>query len=204
MIDNNLAKRNSFNSFLNTYFNLFVVIFVSILLFISYLVVLKPKVDSTTAAISENISSHQRILQAEKTKLASLESAIADFGKIDQVDLDRVNQILPDNYDKELLFGELEEIITKNGFEPTSISISKEDDEAKDSSNNSNAPEVVKVSDKIGLVNINIGIAAIDYAGLKNLLGALENNLRLLDVEKVTLGGDKTVSLQLQTYYYQK
>jgi hypothetical protein len=154
-------------------------------------------------AISDNISSHQKILQAEKIKLASLQTAIADFNKIDQVDLDRVNAILPNNYDKELLYGEIEEIIVKSGYEPTLISISKEDDALKEGAT---PPKIVvpKVSDKIGLVNISINISAIDYAGLKNLLDVFENNLRLIDVEKVALTPDKTVNLQLVTYYYKK
>ena len=206
MINNNLnlAKKNSLNNFLNTYFNLFVILFVTLLLLLSYFLILKPKVDSTTLAISENISSHQKILQAEKIKLATLETAIADFNKIDPVDLDRVNAILPNNYDKESLYGELEEIITKNGFVPTSINISKEDDPVKDASSNPEKTVVAKVSDKIGIVNISIDISAIDYAGLKNLIGVLESNLRLLDVRNVSLTPDKTVNLQLATYYYKK
>ena len=69
MINSNLAKKNQINTFLNNYFNLFVVVFVSFSLFVAYLFLLKPKVDETTMTISENISSHEKLLQAEKNKL---------------------------------------------------------------------------------------------------------------------------------------
>jgi len=207
MTNNNLAKKNSINTFLNKYFNLFVVVFVSFLLFFSYILILQPKVTETATAISENISSHQRLLTAEKTKLKNLKEAVAIYDNIDKVDLERVNRILPNDYNKELLFGELEELITRNGFIPTSIILNKED-----GTTHSDTPapvdqndQTIKDSSKIGLINISLNIASVDYAGLKNLLEVLESNLRILDVKKVSLdGGGHAGTLELTTYYYKK
>ncbi len=193
MAENNLSKQNFINNLLNTYFNLFVVIFVSLLLIISYFLILKPKVDTTTAAISENISSHQKMLQAETTKLASLKAAVASYDKIDKADSDRINKILPDDYDKELLYGELEEIITRNGFIPLSISLNKDDSKVID-------PKL----GKIGVINISLSIASVDYNGLKSLLNFLESNLRILDVKNVGLSGGRSGKIELSTYYYKK
>lgn len=205
MIYNNLAKKNSINNFLNTYFNLFVVIFVSILLVMSYFLILKPKVEKTTTAISENITSHQKILQAEKTKLASLEASVAVYNNIDKIDLERVNRILPNDYDKELLYGEIEEIISKNGFMLTSITLNKEGEESKvATAGNGSKEAVVKVSDKIGIVNLSLNLASVDYAGLKSLLNILENSLRIFDVKSLGLNGSTSASLELTTYYYKK
>jgi len=206
--NNNLAKKNSLNTFLNKYFNLFVVIFVSFLLFIGYLLILQPKVSSASAAISENISSHQKLLQAEKIKLANLKEAIKDYDNIDTVDLDRVNRILPNEYDKELLYGEIEELITKNGFTPISITLTKEGEagatgQSAPSDASSNEATTTE-SSKIGVINISLNIASVDYAGLKNLLAILESNLRLLDVKKLSLDGGHSGGLELSTYYYKK
>lgn len=198
----NLARKNLINTFLNTYFNLFVVIFVSFLMFASYLFILQPKMQKTTTAISENISSQQKLLQAQKTKLANLQKAIASYNSIDKVDSERINQILPDDYNKELLYGEIEELITRNGFVPSLISLTKEGEGADVKGT---APtEAAKISDKIGVINISLGIASVDYAGLKNLLSILESNLRLLDVKQVSLSGGQAGSLELSTYYYKK
>ncbi len=207
MIDNGLGKKNYINSLLNNYFNLFVVIFVSFLLFLSYFLLLKPKVDETTNAISENISSHEKLLQAEKEKLSNLQTALISYNKIDPIDLARVNGILPNEYNKEALYGELEEIIKQNGFILTGIDLSKEGEVATDEKATPVKPEEVvkdKTSSKIGTIDIDLKISSIDYAGLKNLLGVLENNLRLLDIKELSLSGGDSVSLKLSTYYYKK
>ena len=204
---NNLVKKNLINTFLNTYFNLFVVILVSFLLLMSYFFILQPKINKTTQAISENISSHQKLLQAEKNKLTNLREAIDAYSKIDVIDSARINKILPNNYNKELLYGEIEEMIIKNGFIPTSITLNKEDEDQGTTgavAKSDSKVEATKVSDKIGVVNISLSIASVDYAGLKNLLGVLENNLRLLDVKKLSLDGGHSGSLELSTYYYKK
>lgn len=205
MINSGLAKKNQINTFLNNYFNLFVVIFVSLLLFMAYLFLLRPKVDATTMTISENISSHEKLLEAEKNKLSSLQGAVLSYNNINKVDLDRVNTILPDDYDKEALYGEIEEIIKQNGFTPTLISITKDSEAVKtDIGSDVKAVVVPEISEKVGTINIDVSISAIDYAGLKNLLQVLENNLRIINVKKVTLGDKNSASLEFSTYYYKK
>jgi len=199
MIDNNLGKKNYINNLLNTYFNLFVVILVSFLLLLSYFLLLKPKVDETTNAISENISSHERLLQAEKNKLASLKEAILAYEKIDPVDLARVNGILPNEYNKEVLYGEIEEVIKQNGFIPTSIILSKEGEDESDVKDT-----ISKTASKLGVVNISLGIASVDYAGMKNLLNVLETNLRMLDVKQLGISDGSAGNLKIDTYYYKK
>jgi len=205
MVDNNLAKKNYVNNLLNTYFNLFVVIFVSFLLLMSYFLLLKPKVAETTNAISENISSREKLLQAEKNKLANLQEAVLAYNNIDQVDLARVNGILPNEYSKEALYGEIEEIITQNGFIPTQITLTKEGEVAKTAgASDDSKVSVPKISDKVGIINISLSIASVDYAGMKNLLTILESNLRLLDVKQITMSGGSAASLEIATYYYKK
>jgi len=205
MVDNNLAKKNYVNNLLNTYFNLFVVIFVSFLLLMSYFLLLKPKVAETTNAISENISSREKLLQAEKNKLANLQEAVLAYNNIDQVDLARVNGILPNEYSKEALYGEIEEIITQNGFIPTQITLTKEGEVAKTAgASDDSKVSVPKISDKVGIINISLSIASVDYAGMKNLLTILESNLRLLDVKQITMSGGSVASLEIATYYYKK
>lgn len=205
MNDNKIAQQNSLNNLLNKYFNLFVVVFISFLLFMSYFLILKPKVDITTAAIGDNIRQQQRIYQAEQSKLLSLKATVDAYKKIDPIDSARVNSILPNDYSKEKLFGELEEIIVKNGFEPSSISLTKEGEETKVAGAGPGASTVTlaKASDKVGTINISLSIGSIDYANLKNFLGVLENNLRLFDITSVSLGG-RSATLQLVTYYYKK
>lgn len=201
--NNKLSKQNYINNLLNKYFNLFLVVFVSFLLFLAYSILLKPKADETINAISENISSHEKLLQAEKNKLASLQEAVIAYKAINPTDLARVNAILPDEYNKEALYGEIEEIIKKNGFIPTLISITKESDVPVKDSNNPEA-ETNKTVSKIGVINVILNVSSIDYAGTKKLLGILENNLRLIDIKDVNMGDDRSAVLTFNTYYYKK
>ena len=204
MVNDNLAKKNYINNLLNNYFNLFVVVFVSFLLLISYFLLLKPKVTETTNSISENIISHEKLLQAEKTKLANLQEAVRDYQNINKDDLTRVNTILPDEYNKEALYGEIEELIKQNGFIPTSIALAKEG-ETKEGNETSNVENPTANSNShIGTINISLGIASIDYAGMKNLLTVLQNNLRLLDVKELKLSDGGAATLEMSTYYYKK
>ena len=203
MDNNNLVKKNYINKLLNTYFNLFVVIFISFVLLLAYFLLLKPKVDETTNVISENISSREKILQAEKTKLANLQEAVLAYQNINPIDLARINGILPDDYDKEALFGEIEEVIRQNGFILTSINLTKEGETAGVMSSIANSPRA-NISDKIGVIDVSISIASIDYAGMKNLLTVLESNLRMLDVQQISLADGGSANLKFSTYYYKK
>lgn len=206
MNETKIGKQNTLNNLLNQYFNLFVIIITAFALFMSYFLILKPKVDATTMAISDNIGQQQRIYQAEQTKLNSLKKSIDSYKRINPIDLNRVNAILPDDYNKEKLFGEFEEIIIKNGYQPNVITLNKEGEDAKGGGAPAGGASNVatpKVSDKIGIVNVSLSIGSIDYANLKNFLGVLENNLRILDITSVSMSGN-SANLQLLTYYYKK
>ena len=172
-------------------------------LLLAYFLLLKPKVDETTNVISENISSREKILQAEKTKLANLQEAVLAYQNINPIDLARINGILPDDYDKEALFGEIEEVIRQNGFILTSINLTKEGETAGVMSSIANSPRA-NISDKIGVIDVSISIASIDYAGMKNLLTVLESNLRMLDVQQISLADGGSANLKFSTYYYKK
>ncbi len=206
MNDSKIKQQNIINNILNRYFNIFVVALATFLLVMSYFLILKPKVDKTTVAISDNISQQQSIYQAEKSKLNSLVAAVDAYKKVDPLDLEKINKILPSEYNKEKLFGELEEIIKSNGFEPSSISLTKEGEDVKASGAGSGDKAAVlpKASDKVGVINVSLAIGSIDYANLKNFLGVLENNSRIFDVTSVSLNGGNSASIQLLTYYYKK
>ena len=97
---------------------------------------------------------------------------------------------------------------TKNGFTPISITLTKEGEagatgQSAPSDASSNEATTTE-SSKIGVINISLNIASVDYAGLKNLLAILESNLRLLDVKKLSLDGGHSGGLELSTYYYKK
>jgi len=188
-------EKNSLNLFLNDYFNIIIVGVVLIALVVAYFLIIQPKYDATMSAIRINIEQQQRLYTEQVKKLNNLKTISSLYEKISPADLKKFNGVLPDDYVKERLFGELEEIISQNGFILNSVSISKEELKAGDAGDGK--------SGKVGSLNIQLAISTIDYTGFKNLLRLLESNLRLFDVTNLTFSpGANTANLTLTTYYY--
>lgn len=189
---------------INEHFDSLLIMAIIIVFVASYFLLIKPKYDTTIIAIKDNISQQEKLYSEQKSRLESLKTAAALYEeiKLKQLgDVRKVNAVLPNEYVKERLFGEMEEIINKSGFMLSSVNISSEV-AAKDSPNSAGA--VGQTLPKgVGRLSVSVSIGAIDYAGLKNLLFTLENNNRLLDVENVSFDlGAKTASLEMYTYYF--
>lgn len=190
-------EKNSLNLFLNDYFNIIIVGIVLLALTLAYFLLIKPKYDLTMMAIKSNIEQQQRLYAEQVKKLNNLKAISSIYEKISPSDLKKFNGVLPDSYVRESLFGELEEIISQNGFVLNSVNISKEEDKEGGDSAGKSA--------KVGEIDIQLSISSIDYAGFKNLLRLIENNLRLFDVTNLSFSpGANTASLTLTTYYYKK
>ncbi len=204
MITRGQKNQNSINLFLNNYFNIIILLVAIIFLTVAYLIVVKPKYDETMASIQANIERQQKLYGDQQKKLNSLKTISELYSKISPTDLKKFNGVLPDEYVKEKLFGELEEIITANGFVLNSVKISKDGDNAGDEKNEEQS--VATSSDpKLGELRIDISVSAVSYSGFKNLLKLLETNLRLFDITKLSFSpGGNSASLTLSTYYYKK
>lgn len=199
MMSHGQKNQNAMNLFLNNYFNIIMVLVVIIVLAIAYFIVIQPKYDATMTAISANIEQQQKLYLDQQKKLDNLKTVSDLYKKIPLADLKKFNGVLPDNYVRERLFGELEEIITQNGFILNSVSISQEVKKAPTDEGAAGA------SVKIGKINIQLSLSVIDYTGFKNLLRLLENNLRLFDITNLSFSpGGNTAELTLTTYYYNK
>lgn len=196
MLTRDQKNQNSLNLFLNNYFNLILVFILALILLGAYLSFIKPKYQETKLLIQSNLEQQQRLYAEQVKKLNNLRVISDLYEKIPVADLDKFNEVLPDDYIKEALFGELEEIITQNGFVVNSISLSESGLSIEDE-------EAVNDKEKTGTLNINLSLSAVNYGGLKNLFRLLESNLRLFDVTEVNFSsGGNMVELVLSTYYY--
>jgi len=204
MIARGPKNKNSLNLFLNNYFNIIMVIVMIIFLVSSYFFIIKPKYDETLLAIENTTQQQQRLLADQQKKLNNLKIISDLYKKISDTDLKKFNGVLPDNYVKERLFGEFEEIINKNGYILNSVSLTDET-AAGETATEETATSTTVQTGKIGKINLKLAISAVDYKGFKNLLRLLENNLRLFDVSNVDFSsGGNTTNLTLTTYYYIK
>ncbi|MHB8903573.1 MAG: hypothetical protein ACYC40_00505 [Patescibacteria group bacterium] len=199
---NQAAKnKNSFNIFLNSYFNLILAIALILFLIISYFFILAPKYRSTIAAIRDSITEQQKLYNAQQKKLANFKDIAALYKKINPADLKKFNNVLSDTYVKESLFGEIEDIVNQNGFLVDQISVSFPDKKEKDQP----LKAATTTPSNLGEIDINLFVSALDYAGFKNLVKIFETNLRLLDISQVNFSASNgAADLTLRTYYYKK
>jgi len=202
----NNKNQNSTNLFLNDYFNIITVLVVIFVLAISYFVIIRPKYNETMDSIKATLEQQQKLYNRQQIKLNNLQAVAELYKKIPAADLKKFNSVLPNNYIKERLFGEFEEIITQNGFILTSVKIMEDKDVNNQSASTAESEVAASAtSGNVGTINLELSITAIDYAGLKNLLRTLENNLRLFDITKVSFSPDgNSATLILSTYYYKK
>lgn len=199
-------NQNALNLFLNSYFSIFVLLVVIIVFVLAYFFWIRPKFIQTLGAIRANIEMQQQLYEAQQKKLISLKAVSELYKKIDKEDLKKFNGVLSENYVKERLFGELEEIVYTNGFLIDSIKLSRPDEGEEEGKGSSE--EIVtlqKLSPNIGQINVNISISTIDYPGFKNLVKIMENNLRLFDIIKLDFSpSEGMANFTLATYYYKK
>ncbi len=198
----NNKNKNSFNLFLKNYFNFILAMAIIVFLIISYFFILAPKYNATTAAIKDSITEQQKLYNAQQKKLANFKDIASLYKKVSPSDLKKFNNVLSDEYVKESLFGEIEDIVNQNGFVIDKISVTRPEEVNKDKPADASA---IVAPSNLGEIDINLSLGAIDYAGFKNIVKIFENNLRLLDISQVDFSADSgTAVLTLRTYYYKK
>lgn len=199
------ARQNSLNMFLNQFFNIGAIFIIIILLVLSYFLILTPKFEQTLLAIQANNDQQQKIYSEEKKKLDNLKDMIAAYQKINPIDQQRINAILPPDYNKEQLYGEIEELVNQNGFQLQDLAIAKDNEIDLNKTPVAPTSTTPNLPAGVGTISIDLQINAIDYAGLKNLIIVLENHLRLMDIDSLSLSPDgKIADLKVLTYYYKK
>lgn len=207
-VKNITAKKNrQLEAYLDEYFNIVIVFIVVVFLLGAYLLMIKPKFNSTLISIKDNISQQEQFYLAQKQRLVDLKAATALYSQLDEEDIAKVLAVLPNEYAKEKLFGELEDIVSQQGVLLASVNLVKagEDIESEDEPLVSKNKRFVDLpnAQNIGVIQINMSLAAIDYAALKSLLPILESHLQLMDIQFLSLDPEKkTAELEIFTYYF--
>lgn len=198
-------KFNNFNTNLNANFNLLIVFIVLILLLASYFMIIRPKFETTLVAIKANIDQQEKFYQSQRQKLVNLQAAVALYRKIGSDNIEKVNGILPDEYAKEKLFGELEDLLLQKGLMLDSLSLVKEgeDDSGEPMAARDKNSLAIPYAQHVGVIRAEMSLSSVDYVALKNLLPLLEAQLQLIDVESLDFDpAGQTVNLTFYTYYF--
>lgn len=139
--------------------------------------------------IKSNIGAQEKLFEEQKLRLKELQTIYNVYSKIPVSDLDTFNQVLPNNYVKESLFGELEEITSRSGYILESLDI------------NDQGP--TSISATIGAIEGVANISGLDYRNLKKFIQDLEKSSRLIDVQGISYSVEgESLELTFLTYYY--
>lgn len=194
-------NKNTLNLFLNEYFQAIIVLSLILFLALAYFIFLGPRFSIAQTTIRANIDSEKTLYTNNLKKLASYKAINEIYKNIDKNDLKRFNAVLPDNYVAERLFGEIEEIVSREGGLVSDITI-KIPDEAEAAAATSSP---LTTDPNLGQYNLDITVSAINYSDFKGLLKKLESNLRLLDITNVSFTpSDSTAKITFTTYYYKR
>jgi len=200
-------KNRQIEASFNEHFNIVIVFIIVLFLLGAYMFLIKPKFDSTLISIKDSISQQEQFYLAQKQRLVDLKAATALYSQLEEEDIKKVLAVLPNEYAKEKLFGELEDIVSQQGVLLSSVNLVKagEDIEAEDEPLAAKSKRFIDLpnAQNIGVIQINMSLAAIDYAALKSLLPILESHLQIMDIQFLSLDPEeKTAELEIFTYYF--
>ncbi len=184
------------------YFTWLNIVFFLTLIFFGYTYIIKPKYNT----IGEQTAQALDKLQAEKEKrenyLNRLIRLNRQFQKISKEDRQKVDKVLASEPDMENLLKQMELIIKENGFLIQSLSVTVQDQSSEAADKNQKILKPKKKEPEIGKIKIELGLAGVDYYNLKRLLNIFEQNVRLMDVNKIDFEpSSETVDLTIFTYY---
>jgi hypothetical protein len=200
----------AFNSFLDDYYMLIIMIAIFGIIISAFFFVLTPRYKTA----SETIVSARQALDGELGSLVKYSKALEqyekDYGQIADEEKGRVNDIIgPMNkyssiYTTDLLIS-YRDLFSSNGFELADIKVTENKVQSR------NTKKIVAKSeddellpDGVSMMSIEVQIISLDYKRLRELLALLENRLRLADIQEINC--DSVISdcsLKLDTYYFE-
>jgi len=183
-------------SLLAKYFKFIILFLMAAVLLTGYLFILKPKQQAIVQGVDETIKQKQAENEDLNSYFTKLQRYIASYAAIGADKKKLADEMLPSGADPEKLFTSLEALINGQGLILNSIELAPDEKKTK----NEAAAETPDTG--IGEIKIVMEIVGTDYKSLKDLLSTLENNLNLLEVEKINWTPvSLSAIIEAKTYY---
>lgn len=191
-------------SYLYEYFNYLLILVVVVVLAVGFIFVIKPKKDK----ITDNIEKVNQEKIKQKEDLVNLLSKIKNYeiqyDKLDDTSKQRIGQLLPKKPDIENLFVQVEDMVRRRGLTMTTLKITESG--GGNSTDRQSRGEVPAAADempaRIGVLQISLSVTGLDYSSLKSFLTAIEANLRITDIKKISFPPtSESLELNMDTYY---
>ncbi|MCK4539953.1 hypothetical protein KAU09_02240 [Candidatus Parcubacteria bacterium] len=204
----NKEIQNKINLFLLKYFGFIIALIVILLLYAGYFYVIRAKQDNIKSNIevaNENKESAKIMLEKKLEKLKEYRLA---YESVSEAEKKKINIMIPENNNKNLLFTNMEAFILRQGLVLDSIDINEECKAADNLRGRrvetSDTDMEVSVSG-VDELKIDLSISGIgSYEHFKKVLSAFENNLQILDIDKLDCNLEEGVLDLSVTAYYLK
>ncbi len=184
------------------YFTFIILLVVILTLTFFYFFLINPKLETATEEIQQDINFQQNISNMERQKLMQMQESLDYYRQINSDDIEFLESVIPSSYPKEKLFGEIEDIVLKNGYILTNLSL-EEVEESPEEEIEEEQVEKDPKEENLQTISISLEVSGLDYNGMKRFLATLENQLPLMDIVSLEFSPDEeTLSLNIYTYYF--
>ena len=158
-----------------------------------------PQYQKTLAEANDNYQQAQKDLLDKQKYQTSLIQLNDFYQRIDQKTRNKVIDILPVKLDRENLLAEIEAICLANSLLIKSSDVIAGE---KDSAAASGTVNVASLNSQLMSATIKLELQGKDYQSFKSLLKTVENNLHLMDIQRLDYSpGKNQIVLEIQVYY---
>jgi len=201
--------KSKISGFLISYFNFLVLALGGVIFALGLFLLVLPEYSQLTKE-NERARNNLQIEFQEKTNYLN---AILELKKIDrsidQADKDKVVNMVPTGVGGSDMITEIEAIIIKNGAILNSIKIDSLDTGRKSvlaagGEETKEAPAGIfgHLPSGAGRIKMEINLSSVSYPVFKNIIKALENNLRLLDISNINFSSrENKAVLEIYSYF---
>lgn len=192
-----LTKKKKINpAFYIKYFKIIIIVLVVVLLVLGYFFLVGPEYKEYKSGQSSITVDIDKI-DNQMEKLSKLNKIIKDYENISLSDKEKVHNMLPTGIDKSSLYVNIESIAKEVNLSLNDLSIRAVDASGRNKKASVNTSSTAG-QNELQKVAVEISLSEVNYLNLKQLIGVLETNLRLFDIQSFNFSpesGDASISL---------
>ena len=204
------AAKQGWQEFFINHYRLFIALICILIMVGSVLLFFLPQYRATLAEFNNNNQLAQAELIKKQKYQANLVQLRTFYDNIDQNTRSKVTDILPAQLNKENLLAEIEAICLANNLLIKSSDVivaetatpSTDNTTDNNESASSSSSTVPTLTSQLRSAVIKLELSGRDYINFKKLLKTIENNLHLMDIERLEyLPGKNQIVLEIRIYY---
>ena len=202
--DKGKKKQQIITNFLFHYLGIIIFIFIFLFFIFGILYIILPKYNSIKDDITATNVAKKKEKEDMELYLLKLKSYLNNFNKISDQDKEKINVLLPNSGQVEYLLVNMESLVRQRGLMLTSLEITEKEKtkESKTRRAKTSESEKIDLPPGVNIITIKMEITGTDYNSLKKLLKEIENNLRILDIDKIGFSpGGTCLSIEMTSYY---